>query len=321
MPSCKLCLTAEATQTGSHLLSAFMVESMVGKRGQEKGYLINAKANFDYRNDTGAKSIIEDYILCRGCEQRMAYVEAYVCGEYRDKIRNNQFKENFIAEDVENLDYRIIISKRVNPIAFMLFICTIIFRLSISKNEIATNFKLRANEEERLREIINQSLPVYENFKVKIKQSNWLRYINSKSNLFEGLYHITATYSDLRDRTRAIIFNHPQFRHPYNFMFNQFIILFFFSKPRKEERLLDYFELLVNLNPLLFLNESKNELKTIFVPEVKWDATLAIIKSALVKQKSESIRQQFVKDFSEKNGRNPTQEDYQKYIQEMYPEK
>jgi hypothetical protein len=297
-----------------------MVESMVGKRGQEKGFLINAKPNFDYRNDTGAKSIIEDYILCRGCEQRMAYVEAYICFDYRDKIKNNQFKQNFKTEYIENLNYRIVSSQRVNPTAFMLFICTIIFRLSISKNEIFLNFELRAHEAEHLREIINELLPTYENFKVKIKLANWLRAISSKSKLLEGLYHITATYSELSDRTRAVIMAHPEYRQPYNFILNQFIVLFFFRKPRKTEQLLDYFDLLINIDSSLLLNNSEDVIKTVLVSEEKWEAILTKVKTTLVRQKSKSLMEHFLKDFKEKNGRDATQEDYTKFLQEMYPE-
>ena len=62
MPKCAICLTRDANQTGSHMLSAFMIESTVGKRGEELCYIIDEEPDFDYLENTGAAPVVEDYI-------------------------------------------------------------------------------------------------------------------------------------------------------------------------------------------------------------------------------------------------------------------
>jgi hypothetical protein len=57
MVRCKLCNSAEANQTGSHLMSAFMVTTMIGKREQEVGHLLSKSSIHGYRENVGAEPI------------------------------------------------------------------------------------------------------------------------------------------------------------------------------------------------------------------------------------------------------------------------
>lgn len=46
--TCRLCERKEADQTGSHITSAFLLASQIGKRGQEKGFLLTTDPSQDY---------------------------------------------------------------------------------------------------------------------------------------------------------------------------------------------------------------------------------------------------------------------------------
>lgn len=316
---CQLCLTNTATQTGSHLLSAFLIESMVGKRGQEKSHIINASANFDYRKDVGAEPIVEDYILCRGCEQRMAYLESYISREYRDKIKSKQFQQNFEVQFIPNTPYYISRALRVSSEAFLLFICTVIFRLSISSKPLFVDFKLRPHEQEKLRAIIHEALPDYVDFKVSIKNKEWLKVLRGQTDIFQGLHYVVATYSQLEDPTTSFVFAHPDYRFAYNFMFNQVLVLFFFEKPRNNEVILDFFGLTNGLVLEEIANNHDNNVKTLIVSEDKWREMLNVPKRLLVKQKIEGIFGEFISEFIQKNDAFPTQRDWITYVNINFP--
>ena len=55
MAKCKLCLKKEANQLGSHITSAFLLSSQIGKRGEEKGFTISTDPNQNYGQDVGAE--------------------------------------------------------------------------------------------------------------------------------------------------------------------------------------------------------------------------------------------------------------------------
>lgn len=318
MPLCSICLVTEATQTGSHLLSAFMVESTIGKRGKEEGYIINTEPNFEYRNNIGAAPIVEDYLFCRGCEQRMAYVENYVCTEYRDKLKKPGYQSNF--RDVSKNEYIIREALNINYYAFLLFICTVIFRISITKKELFAEFKLSANEEEKLREITNNASPLYQNFKVKIKRNQFIREINEKAAIFDGLYFIMSSYDELEDETISFNMAYAEYRHPYNFIFGQFILYFFFTKPRKSISNLDLFNLINELDIDLIYNGEGANIKTVILKEGRWKEILDIPRQILVRKKIPGLMKNFLEEFGKNNKQKPTNDDWVKYIDDNFPE-
>jgi len=317
MPTCAICLIAEATQTGSHLLSAFMVESTVGKRGSEKGYIIDDEPNFDYRINTGAAPIIEDYMFCRGCEQRMAYVEHYVCSEYRDKFKNNSFQTNFKFTNATGYDLQEALY--VNYNVFLLFLCTIIYRVSISKKKLFAGFELRPDEQERIRLIIDECLPPYKNFKVKIKRPHFIRDINAKSALFQDLYFVLATYEHLKDETQSFNIADQYYRLPYNFMFGQIVLYFFFTKPRSAAKYLDFFGILSEVDLISVVNGEGANIKTIFLSEEKWHQILDVPRKIIVDNKMPGIMQIFFNEFAKQHSRPPTNDDWLAFTERQFP--
>lgn len=320
MPLCAICLQREADQTGSHMLSAFIIESTVGERGKEKAYLIDDEPNFDYRNNTGATPVVEDYLFCRGCEQRMSYIEGYICREYRDKIKTKRFAQGFRDIHLHEQQDFIREAKNVEPLVFILLIATLLFRISLSSSKLFREFELRPDEQERLRVLINEALPAYENFKVKIKNNKYISELNQKPELFEGLYYIICTYDHLENPTEGYNLAHPEFRLPYNIMLGQIIVFFFFEKPRAGARYLDYFKVLDNHDITAITNAPGDKIKTLIIAEEKWKAILERERNKLVEQKIPGLMKKFVADFIRDHNRNPTNDDWLNYVKENFPE-
>lgn len=319
MPNCSICLKREATQTGSHLLSAFMIESVVGKRGHEKGFLLDDAPDFDYRSNTGAIPVVENYLFCIGCEQRMAYLEGYVCTEYRDKFKNARFGQNFSDSEITGQSWILREAGRVHPHAFTLLLASLLYRMSLSNKKLFADFHLTPLEQEQLRGILDAALPPYENFKVKIKTAHYLRTLDGNEALFDGLYYIVATYDRLHDETMSFNIVHPAFRLPYNMMFGQLLILFFFGKPRREAIYLDFFGLLGNWDVLTTLNGDGMPLKTIVLPEQSWQVMLANVRDEIVAQKIPGLIQLFFQEHYKKYRRPPTNEDWLGFLDLKFP--
>jgi hypothetical protein len=319
MPQCAICLQREATQTGSHLLSAFMIESVVGKRGHEKGYLLDDEPDFDYRRNTGAAPVLEDYMFCTGCEQRMAYVEGYICSEYRDKLKNTRFEQNFSDSQVAGQPGLLREAGRVHPHAFTLLLVSLLYRMSLSHKKLFAGFELTPPEQEQLRVILDAALPPYDNFKAKIKIAHYLRTLDNKAELFGGLYYIVATYDQLPDETMSFNLVHPGYRLPYNMMFGQLLVLFFFGKPRRQARYLDFFGLFAQWDVLTPLNGEGGSLKTIILPEQNWQGMLTNVRDEIVAQKIPGLMQLFLQEHYQAYQRPPTNEDWLAFLDRNFP--
>ena len=88
---CKLCKNRVADQTGSHITSAFLLSSQIGKRGEERGCLITTNPEQDYSKNKGDKGIKEDNIFCRDCEKRLGVIKSLYAIEITQKIEEKQF--------------------------------------------------------------------------------------------------------------------------------------------------------------------------------------------------------------------------------------
>lgn len=104
---CNLCDIKEADQTGSHITSAFLLASQIGKRGEENGYLITTNPEQDYSKNQGDAGIKEDFILCRGCEKRLGIIESIYATEITKKIEDEKYVQNFERIDFENGHYKL----------------------------------------------------------------------------------------------------------------------------------------------------------------------------------------------------------------------
>lgn len=315
MNKCYLCKTNEANQTGSHLFSAFLLESMVGKRDAEKAFFISGGADLEYRKNVGAEPIKEDHIFCRGCEQRLAYLESYISQEFTQKISNDNFRSNFLEGTQHNTNYTTPL--HINPIAFRLMFYSIIWRASISNKKLFSAFQLPLEVMNEIRQALNELLPPYKNYKVKMKQSKWLKVLEGKKTVIPNIQFvmIKGVSNDLTNRSSTFI--HPLFKNPYHILLNEYLFLCFLSsQPRFEN---DFFNLCKeNGNMSDFLIKANGELKIIKFDSKKWDRVLDILKEAAVKQKVNAIRESLSSAFFQTVGRLPTQQElellYNEYL-------
>ena len=305
---CKLCNQSEANQTGSHLFSAFLVESMLGKRGKEIGHLITASPELDYKKNVGAKPIIEDYILCRGCEQRLSYLEGYISQEFTKKIDLQEYNINFPTVTIEN--FTLTTSLRVNPIAFKLIIYSVLWRSSISNNFLFNHFLLPDVIMEDFRVLLNTALPEYKNHKVKIKRSEWLKSLNESQIAIPNYpFTIIKCVNENGEENKNFTFLHPEFKQPYHLLLNEYLILFFPSSSNVDIE--DDFFSLNKQYPTIdkfSINETE-PIRLIQMNNLQWKDLINTLNTTLFKQKLESIYSAQTEIFFKKNGRLPEEQE------------
>lgn len=172
--SCKLCLKKEADQTGSHLISCFIVSSQIGERDNEKGFIITSDPEQDYSENLGSEGIKEDFIFCTACEKRLAFIESYFSQELTNKIDKENFAENFPIVELEDENIsQLFKCINVHPIAFHLLIYSVIWRASISKKPLFASFNLEEDVLEELRFTLDLYLPEYKEHKIVPKLKTW----------------------------------------------------------------------------------------------------------------------------------------------------
>ena len=310
--NCKLCNQNEANQTGSHLLSAFFVKSMLGKRGEEIGHLITGSSDFDYRKNVGAESIIENYILCQGCERRLSSLEDYISREFVQKIDEERFKENFPIINKENLKFKILL--QINPIAFKLIIYSILWHASLSNKLLFKSFNLPDKIMEDLRSILDRLLPSYKDYKVG-KQRSWLNslYMDEQETANYPFLIIKGDTAD-SENNRNSIFLHPKFNHPYHLLLNEYLILFFTtsSNVKLED---DFFRLKEEYSTIeKVITKQEENIEIIELNHIEWDRIIKILKDALVKQKLDAIYKKLASEFFQLNGHSPDEQEMEKLV-------
>lgn len=307
-PVCNLCLTSEATQTGSHLLSAFMIESLAGKRGEERTYQITGEADFDYTRNVGDTSIVTDYILCRGCEQRLAYVESYISQEFIHKIDLPTQELNFPIIKSE-ATYYIKECLRLNPSVFFLFIASLIFRISLSDSIAFAKFKLKAPEFELVRDTLHRLLPPYQDFRVSPNRRDWFLFIKNEllqQSLFSFI--IISTKSKFNKTANMVVA--PGFiEYPYSLMLNEFILLVFFGDYNSNRIQEDFFQVGPVINDRTALNEIGLSSRISFLSEEKWLSIIAYLRTMLKNQKVKSLQRHYAIEFFKKHHRFPSSQE------------
>jgi len=313
-PICKICKEKKADQTGSHLLSAFFVESMIGKRDDESSFLLTDKPNLEHRIDRKAEPIKEDFIFCRGCEQRLSYLESYISQEVTQKFDKAEYRENFEVKATENGFYYKE-CKNVNSYAFSLLIYSIIWRASISNKELYKQFNLSDNE--ILRVLLNDLLPEYKDYKVKIKRKIWLNRLNENSKNYSWPEFIAIRKETIegQDTSRNMIFLHPEFNDPYNLMLNEFIILYSEKIPFELNQ--DLFEISEKLKDWNQIISPTKILKIGIFNNEEWNTLLVIAKELLKAKKIEAIRININNDFQIKFGIQPTSQELSYLIEKF----
>ncbi|MBS2101084.1 hypothetical protein [Carboxylicivirga linearis] len=233
MPTCKLCNKRDANKTGSHLISDFILRSMlvegnpsrrsdriisnrietlgtdlfVGRDvNQEK---VNELLDRDLSDEDLANNINHytvDNLLCTVCEDRLSYLETIFKTDIYDKLDALPIQDNKIVLDSEV------------TCVFKLFWLSVIWRCSIAN---FGTFKIDNKSENRIRKIINDSLGESIEETRKLIQENCPQ-INSETI---GVLYV----KEVDDYLKNLVFCSPFLKMPYVLVINDFYI-FFYSK-------------------------------------------------------------------------------------------
>ncbi len=182
---CYLCKKREATQTGSHITSCFFVSSQIGERGEEEAYRISDEPSQDYTVNQGAGIVVSDHILCTICEKRLSLLESIVATEYTQKLSQKELHNDFELTTLKG--HSILKLKKLNPIVFILYLYSVIFRAHIANSGIYRYFRLDEPLAEKLRVKLDALLIEYdeEKFKFTEKRNQWLKGIENCRDIFD----------------------------------------------------------------------------------------------------------------------------------------
>jgi hypothetical protein len=149
---CNLCKDKIADKENSHIIPKFMCKGLFEDTKPRHSIALNQSGKFKNIQDTPK----ENNIFCKSCEKRLEIIETYFARKIIDIHNYINLKNNFEFNKVSNQEY--LICKNINPIAFKIFIYTLIWRTSISKLNEFLKFKIEENIEEELRKFLDDNL-------------------------------------------------------------------------------------------------------------------------------------------------------------------
>jgi len=277
---CKLCNRNEADQTGSHITSAFLLTSQIGKRGSERGFLITTDPNQDYSKNKEADDIKEDNIFCRDCEKRLSFIENYYSAEIIHKIEEEKYKPNFEKNKTKHGIY--LKCKRIEPIAFHLLIYSNIWRASISKQPIYSHFQLSNDVETELQFILDLFLPNTVDHKIQIDLDKWIKIVRDCKSYFRVFPYMVLKAEKLENKEQTYEFFDNLTHNPNHIILNEYVILSFFGKV---EWIDDFFELKNEVDIDDVLNDNTEICKIGILTNDRFLQIIELIRNLVVEQR------------------------------------
>ena len=228
MEKCKLCLSNLADKKGSHVISQFLIQSMVNDEGQqgrdkEVGFAIGEYIETYFGRSVSPDTITQilgrdinkqelvqnsnlytrDFFLCTQCENKLSYLEDY-------------YSKNGLSFEQKD---KLIINKADSLISTLFWISNL-WRINV------TNFcglKLKVKEENKLRNILIQSL----GNSIKEISSNILS--TTKENILNLAYVILVDTINAAP-TNNFFFASPHNDKPYSLMINNYVLFFYMKR-------------------------------------------------------------------------------------------
>jgi len=290
---CKLCKINVADQTGSHITSAFLLTSQIGKRGEEKEFLITTNPDQDYTINQGGKGLIEDNIFCRDCEKRMGIVESLFATEITHKIEKKQFEQNFVRKDYENSEFYELHSKRLNPIVFQLLIQLNIWRASISTQPLYSLFKINDDLEERIRFNLDLFLPTITNFKISQSTNEWINSVDFCNTLFDFIPIAVIKAENIENKEITYEYYDNVSKTPYHIILNEYFILVFNNNQEWTD---NFFNLKEDFNKRTIINKSYSEPIIGIVTNERYFKTINKIKGLAVNQRLVNTKKHIIEE-------------------------
>jgi hypothetical protein len=301
MEICKLCLEKEATQTGSHIVSAFYIKPVIGSRDKEKGYLITKNPFQDYKENTKAEPIKEDKILCPDCEKRFSYIETIIAEELSNKFRKDNFKINF-PESKEKRRITLVECKRVNPFAYQAFVYSLVWRASISNARLTKAFQITDKLQEALRALLNLIIPPSEGYRgVVYDKKKWFTELAAQAEIFSYPFIVVSPENLSTETTDGFVLVYHSLSKPYNIMIGDSLIYFGASSKNHD----DWFGLLERVNKKGFYNADTNPTRITLVPDDLWQKTRKKLINEVVQGRKNEFLNSFALWYSDKHGTLP----------------
>lgn len=287
---CRLCKNKDADQTGSHITSAFLLTSQIGKRGEERGFLITTNPEQDYSENKGDQGIKEDYIFCRDCEKRLGVIENLYATEITHKIEQKQFEQNFEKIEFNNNFYKLH-SKRLNSVVFHLLIQSNIWRASISIQPVYNHFKLNDELEERMRFNLDLFLPQVIDFKIAQSTKDWINLVHNCNDLFDFIPISVIKAENIENKEMTYEFFDNVSNSPYHIILNEYFILVF---NKNKDWTDNFFDLKEDFDMKKIINDKYEDPKIGIVTNERYFQTINKIKNLAVKQRLMKIKKQSI---------------------------
>lgn len=233
MDKCRLCNTNDADFKGSHLISDFILRSMLveGNPSKRSDKIVSNRIDTlgtdlflgreideekvrnlldrDLTEDEMTNNINHytlDNLICTRCEKRLSYLETLFKTDIYDKLKTIEVKKNSISLDLKM------------TCVFKLFWLSIVWRCSVAK---FGSFSIDTKSENRIKSIIHNSLGD------NVKDTRELIDKNCSTINEETIGVLYAIETD--DYLKNLVFLSPFLQMPYSLIINDFYI-FFYSK-------------------------------------------------------------------------------------------
>lgn len=153
LPKCKLCISNDANQKNSHIITKFLGNGLFENLPNKKTFIIKhgIKQKFEPQD-----TIKEDHILCSDCEKKIGKVETYMATRL-EKLKSYQnFPNEYKINSLGSMNF--LEDKNINPYIFKLFIYSQIWRVSISSDYMFQAFIISEGIKEDIRIFLNDNL-------------------------------------------------------------------------------------------------------------------------------------------------------------------
>jgi len=317
---CKLCEAKEASSIKSHIFSHFFIKSMINpisdnKRGIGRSFQMSGtggtKTFFernvsmkDYDRLFGHADLTDEqltelrmdpysepFILCSRCEKRMGIVEDY--------FNDNVFYTLFEDEKVNNA----ISACSHNSDLIKLFFLSMIWRASIAEFD---NFKIDAEIENRLKEILNTSIGDDLDSTIELVEQN-------KDEIKkEGVCCITSRVFCDVTANQILIENCT---NPYFFEINEYSVCYFGTS---EDHAIqeDLFGLESHINEET-INQNEDEFKIAIISNQEWNIKRNRIMQKKAIEFIQHVKQKLVNNYFDRNKKAPKEQIIQAFGHEL----
>ena len=262
-----MCGVNDATQKDSHIVPAFLLNSMIGKRYKEHSFSIDTSTatidEYHGRDVSPTTEIKEhhhavDFYLCPQCESKLGKLESRLSEHITFKLRESKFSANYRTKSVGGLTFKEL--PKVNTDDFNVFFLSIIWRQAVQRKVEDGLSILTGHDLEILRLIVNS-------------------YLSGDEITYQGVcgqFGLTILTADsFGDATRNFVSALDDHERPYIFLMNEFWVLAYSAQTFAESQKLSQPQKFFDIPPFIeHLNYPGKTPNIVFLSQNLWTDTL-----------------------------------------------